>query len=409
MPIHRVGYVPQPLVERRVTPDTRTLGNILRIAAQQEAEQAQLRAQNSGRMWATFGDLFQRFQQGRQAKAMQAEALGQRDIERAAAEKLKRDEMQARADERADAQRIRQRGEDRDAAVYTAESLAPGPVDRFAAEILSKFPGTAARVKARQTLPATVTPGALGEVSPELEAFSVLEPTPAQTAQAQAVGRAEAAARAAEAARLRDDERMSAAQKEAARHNAAMERAAAATNARLSGPKPPSDQRIDRIGNNFKTESVVKKAQTMAEAVDFVKSLDPKTVNPSDDQALIYAFAKVMDPESVVREGEYATVQKYSQSLAEKYGFDAKRVFSNTVFLTPEARQNMKATIETRFEPVRKQYNNLRKSYVERLNKVTGGADGEDYLNDYGAAFPEPTPQKTADPIDALIKKYGGG
>ena len=35
----------------------------------------------------------------------------------------------------------------------------------------------------------------------------------------------------------------------------------------------------------------------------------------TDDQALIYTFAKVMDPNSVVRESEYQTVQDYSQSL----------------------------------------------------------------------------------------------
>lgn len=37
----------------------------------------------------------------------------------------------------------------------------------------------------------------------------------------------------------------------------------------------------------------------------------------TDDQALIYTFAKVMDPNSVVRESEYDTVQRFSQSLAQ--------------------------------------------------------------------------------------------
>jgi hypothetical protein len=34
---------------------------------------------------------------------------------------------------------------------------------------------------------------------------------------------------------------------------------------------------------------------------------------------MVYAFAKIMDPESVVREGEYETVKKYSQSLLSKW------------------------------------------------------------------------------------------
>lgn len=50
------------------------------------------------------------------------------------------------------------------------------------------------------------------------------------------------------------------------------------------------------------------------------KSLDNKTTNPTDDQALIYSLAKTLDPGSVVREGEYATVQKYAQSWVDAYG-----------------------------------------------------------------------------------------
>lgn len=185
MPTRRIEYVDQPLVLPRVTPDTRTLGNILRIAAQQQAETAMQQGQNSGRMWSQMGELFNRFQQGRQQKAEQAKALEIRSLERAMDEKLKRDEMSERAAERKEAQRLRQEGVDRDTAVYTAENTTPGPINRFEAEILAKFPGTAARVRGQQTLPATVTQGAMGSVSQTPESFDVLEPSPQQTRQAQ--------------------------------------------------------------------------------------------------------------------------------------------------------------------------------------------------------------------------------
>ena len=95
-----------------------------------------------------------------------------------------------------------------------------------------------------------------------------------------------------------------------------------------------------------------------------------------------------MDPDSVVREGEYATVQKYGQSWAEQFGFDVKRLFSNTAFLTPQARANMKATVRAKYAAALPQYQNVRKSYVDRINKRTGAKDGDQYLIDYGAAFP---------------------
>jgi hypothetical protein len=164
---------------------------------------------------------------------------------------------------------------------------------------------------------------------------------------------------------------------------------AAQTAKATAGLPVATQRRVDIKARAFDSQPIVKKIQTMAEAVTFADGLDPKTTNPADDQALIYSFAKAMDPESVVREGEYATVQKYAQSWAERFGFDVARIFSNTTFLTPEARANMKATIRARYQAARPQYDNVRQSYVTQINRITKQADGNDYLVDYGAAFPE--------------------
>jgi len=159
---------------------------------------------------------------------------------------------------------------------------------------------------------------------------------------------------------------------------------------------PPRLQRqVDTQTKGFDSQPVVKQVQTMAQAVEFANAMNPNTMNPADDQALIYAFAKAMDPDSVVREGEYATVRKYAQSWAERFGFNVARIFSNTQFLTPAARANMKATIQQRYAAVKKQYDNVRSQYATRINRMTGGLDGEDYLIDYGAAFPATTPAAT--------------
>ena len=144
--------------------------------------------------------------------------------------------------------------------------------------------------------------------------------------------------------------------------------------------------RIDAKGKEFNSQPIVKRIQTMAEAVSFANAFDPKTTNPADDQALIYAFAKAMDPDSVVREGEYNTVQKYAQSWADTFGFDAKRIFSNTAFLTPQARANMKATIAAKYQSALPQYRNVRKNYVAQMDRLTGGK-GEDWLVDYEGGF----------------------
>ena len=169
-----------------------------------------------------------------------------------------------------------------------------------------------------------------------------------------------------------------------------------------AGGLPPRTQSaVDALARSFDAHPTVRNTQVMGEAVSFAQGLDDHTKNPADDQALIYAFAKAMDPNSVVREGEYATVQKYAQSWAESFGFNAARIFSNAAFLTPEARANMKATILSRFQAARGQYDNLRNEFGRRINQKTGAADGVDRLTDYGGAFPGQPTQPSAPTVPA--------
>lgn len=157
-------------------------------------------------------------------------------------------------------------------------------------------------------------------------------------------------------------------------------------------------RRIDAKAKGFDTQQVVKETQLRADAATFAEGLDVNTKNPADDIALIYAFAKAMDPNSVVREGEYATVQKYAQSWADSFRFNAQRIFSNTAFLSPEARLNMKKTIRAKYLAGKGQYDAVRKSYADQINKITGGQDGDSYLIDYSAGFPKVQPETTTAP-----------
>jgi len=218
-----VVYTPRPYVRDAYTPDTRSIGALLLRRGQDQGTAAAIRGATAAQMWQQLARGFQEYGNVTREQAAQAATFTMREAERQAAEKLKRDEMAERKAEREADQRRQQQQDDRQTAIYTAGETAPGPIDRFTAEILSKFPGTAARVRGQQTLPATVTPGAFGEVSQEPEVFPVLEPSAPQIAAAQAVSRAEAAAKAAAADRAADNARLDAAQREAMRHNRAIE------------------------------------------------------------------------------------------------------------------------------------------------------------------------------------------
>lgn len=167
-------------------------------------------------------------------------------------------------------------------------------------------------------------------------------------------------------------------------------------------------RRVDAQAKGFDAQPAVKRAQLAAEAVQFVNSMDLNTQNPSDDQALIYAFAKAMDPESVVREGEYATAQKYAQSWVKSFGKGVEMALAGTGFLSVEARQNMRKTIQAKYRATKTQYDNLRREYGRKINKITGKADGEEYLTDYGGGFPADAPAGST-PTTATPSPSTGG
>jgi hypothetical protein len=71
---------------------------------------------------------------------------------------------------------------------------------------------------------------------------------------------------------------------------------------------------VNSIAGAFDNEPIVKNYNTAQEGYQTISSIGVNTKSPADDIAFIYAFAKIMDPNSVVREGEYNTIQKYAQS-----------------------------------------------------------------------------------------------
>lgn len=142
---------------------------------------------------------------------------------------------------------------------------------------------------------------------------------------------------------------------------------------------------VNQIAGSFDNEPIVKNYNVLSEAKAFVDSLSNDTQNPSDDQGLMYALAKALDPNSVVREGEYATVQKYSQSLVSAYGKSVNQAIAGTGFLSQTARNNIKETINSRYQASLNNYQNVYNEYQRRINDVKSG--NLNTLTDYSKAY----------------------
>jgi hypothetical protein len=142
---------------------------------------------------------------------------------------------------------------------------------------------------------------------------------------------------------------------------------------------------INSIASSFDNEPIVKNYNTAQEGYQTLQSIGVDTKNPADDIAFIYSFAKIMDPNSVVREGEYNTIQKYAQTWADNFGFKATRIFSNTNFLSPDAKQKMLNALKPKVETITKQYESLQNEYQRQIDDVSSG--GTRQITDYGKAF----------------------
>lgn len=176
-----------------------------------------------------------------------------------------------------------------------------------------------------------------------------------------------------------------------------------------SGLSGPTATAVRSKVTKFSTEPIVQNFATIQDGYTFSSSLATDTTNPADDQALIYSLAKALDPGSVVREGEYATAQKYAQSWIKAYGKGVSQAILGTGFLSQEARANIKKTIEQKYESSLKNYENIQKNYITGINNLTGRSDGEQFLVDYAmqsSTSQQPTQSNFSD-IESSLRAEG--
>lgn len=158
-------------------------------------------------------------------------------------------------------------------------------------------------------------------------------------------------------------------------------------------PKLKAD--AEKIASQFDNEPIVKDYNQLAAANSYVGMMDNKTDNPADDQGLIYAFAKAMDPTGVVKEGEYKTAQEYTQAVLTRFGFTVKRLFDASGFISEDARKNIKATMATKLNAQKRLYDNVQSEYGRRIEKSVNSqgqqfltpGQGKDFVTNYAGAL----------------------
>ncbi len=138
-----------------------------------------------------------------------------------------------------------------------------------------------------------------------------------------------------------------------------------------------------------------------------------KSPSPAGDVALIFGFMKILDPTSVVREGEFATAQN-SGSVPTQVQALYNKVRTGER-LTEAQRADFVQTARSQFQVHKTVYSKLQDTYrgiakrsgVNPDNVVTDISLPDPGAEQPGAEQPAAAGEGEPDDIEALVKKYG--
>ncbi len=154
--------------------------------------------------------------------------------------------------------------------------------------------------------------------------------------------------------------------------------------------------KVQSIAQSHDSNQIVKDYSMIQNKSGSMQNILKSGVGGPGDLALVYEFMKALDPNSVVRETEYATAAgsgnifrgwaaRFNGYLKEQGGF-----------LPPQVQKAFISIMNTKLAVAQAQYENYHNEQARKIDKITGGADGIDYLTNYGAVkFDDPYKNKS--------------
>lgn len=156
-------------------------------------------------------------------------------------------------------------------------------------------------------------------------------------------------------------------------------------------------------------DSTSKEIRTLEQGNAITKTFNVNTQNPYDDQALIFSFMKVLDPTSVVREGEFRTAQNNS-SILNSMAAGWQNAATGTGMLTTSQRQNIINAMKGLYGQKMAQYGDLINQYAATGAKM-GFSDPSMFLDYTPEYFNKFNQQSNNDPLSIGVSggSTGGG
>lgn len=174
-----------------------------------------------------------------------------------------------------------------------------------------------------------------------------------------------------------------------------------------------AQKRIDGYSDDYTKNPNVQSAFKFAPLLRQYNNIDVKSLSSSQRQGIISDYAKALDPDSVVREGEYATVAKYSSSFGEKTLSEINQFLSGNWTLSDNAAKKVIDAINSRGKNYIEQEKNIRNQYIDKINRISGDNRGEqelvfpDYANAWNSQGQQSQTQaQNPTDVDAILNEW---
>jgi len=119
---------------------------------------------------------------------------------------------------------------------------------------------------------------------------------------------------------------------------------------------------ISTARTNLEQDPQYKAYRTLANQVADVKGIQSRinnwTASPQDQQQMITAFSKVLDPTSVVRESEFELTKKYGQAGYQAVLQNVSQYWRWDWILNPESAKILAESLASRYGSIEQEYNN---------------------------------------------------
>ena len=129
---------------------------------------------------------------------------------------------------------------------------------------------------------------------------------------------------------------------------------------------------ISSARTNLEQDPQFKAYRTLANQIEDVKGIQSRInawkATPQDQQQMITAFSKVLDPTSVVRESEFELTKKYGQAGYQALLQNVSQYWRGDGILNPKSAKILAESLANRYGSIEQQYNNqlqLAKSNIE--------------------------------------------